>query len=235
MCVSLDRVAIKRPPTSVYHYPMIWAAEGALLTLCSLALCPPAVTTLHRSLRPRIRPALSFQLTMANFQLILDALDKYAEETGINLKENPFADKVQGCDSPVSVLSLLQENVKVFKEYRDQNRKFIDCLSPVVQFVHTFSGILGEAAGLVSSEQPFRSLFFFTLSLPGSIPTCKTDLRRHQRPLYRACSLSTNHASLMFIHIRRLKESARAMTLSLNSSNPLEASSNASKYIPRSL
>jgi hypothetical protein len=102
MCVSLDRVAIKRPPTSVYHYPMIWAAEGALLTLCSLALCPPAVTTLHRSLRPRIRPALSFQLTMANFQLILDALDKYAEETGINLKENPFADKVQGCDSPVT-------------------------------------------------------------------------------------------------------------------------------------
>jgi hypothetical protein len=97
---------------------------------------------------------------MSNFQLILDALDKYAEQTGINLKENPFADKVLGCDSPGSVLLLLQENVKVFKEYRDKNRKFIDCLSPVVQFVHAFSDILGEAAGLVSSEQPFRSLLF---------------------------------------------------------------------------
>ena len=96
---------------------------------------------------------------MTNFQLILDALDKYAEQTGINLKENPFADKVLGCDTPASILLLLQENVKEFQEYRDKNRKFIDCLSPVVQFVHTFSDILGEAAGLVSREQSSSSLF----------------------------------------------------------------------------
>jgi hypothetical protein len=91
---------------------------------------------------------------MSNFQLVLDALDKYAKQTGISLKESPFAEKVLGCDSPGSILLLLQENVKVFKEYRDKNRKFIDCLSPVVQFVHTFSDIIGDAAGLVSSERP---------------------------------------------------------------------------------
>ena len=95
---------------------------------------------------------------MSNFQLILDALDKYAEQSGINLRENPFADKVLGCDSSGSILLLLQENVKEFKEYRDQHRKFIDCLGPVGQFVHAFSGILGQAAGLVSSDQSFRSL-----------------------------------------------------------------------------
>ena len=124
---------------------------------------------------------------MPNFQLILDALDKYAEQTGVNLKENPFADKVLGCDSSGSVLLLLQENVKVFKEYRDQHRKFIDCLGPVVQFVHTFSEIVGEAAGLVSGKQSCRSLSLFTLFPPGSIPTCKTDIRRHKCPLHRAC------------------------------------------------
>ena len=90
---------------------------------------------------------------MSNLQSILDAMDKYAEQTGINLMENPFADKVKGCDSPDAVLVLLQENLKVFKDYRDQNREFIDCLGPVVQFVHAFSGILGEAVGLVSREQ----------------------------------------------------------------------------------
>ena len=90
---------------------------------------------------------------MSNFQSILDAVDKYADETGIDLKENPFAEKVKGCDSPAAVLLLLQENMKAFKDYRDQNRKFIDCLSPMVQFVHTFSEILGEAAGLVSYER----------------------------------------------------------------------------------
>lgn len=108
---------------------------------------------------------LSFHLKMTNFQLILEALDKYTEQTGINLKETPFADKVLGCDSPDSILLLLQENVKMFKEYRDKNRKFIDCLSPVVQFVHAFSDILGEVAGLVSPERSFRPQFFFSLFL----------------------------------------------------------------------
>jgi hypothetical protein len=98
---------------------------------------------------------------MSNFQSILDAVDKYAAETGINLKDNPFANKVKDCDSPDAILLLLQENTKSFKDYRDQNRKFIDCLSPVVQFVHAFSGVLGEAAGLVSHEQLSRSLRIF--------------------------------------------------------------------------
>jgi hypothetical protein len=90
---------------------------------------------------------------MSNLQSILDAVDKYAKQTGISLNENPFADKVKDCDSPSAVLSLLQENLKAFKDYRDNNRKFIKCLSPVVQFVHAFSGILREAAGLVSCDQ----------------------------------------------------------------------------------
>ena len=89
---------------------------------------------------------------MSKFQLILDAADKYAEQTGINLKDNPFADKIKGCDSPGAALLLLQANLKAFKDYRDQHRKFIECLSPVVQFVHCFSSIVGEAAGIVSRE-----------------------------------------------------------------------------------
>ena len=92
---------------------------------------------------------------MSNFQSILNAVDKYAEQTGINLEENPFADKVKGCDSPDAVLLLLQETLKTFKDYRDKHRKFIDCLSPVVKFVHAFSGVLGEAAGLVSHKPSF--------------------------------------------------------------------------------
>src|ERR1700761_7100565 len=98
---------------------------------------------------------------MSHFQSVLDALDKYAEQTGINLSENPFADKVKSCDSPDAVLGLLQENLKGFKDYRDKNRKFIDFLNPVVQFVHAFSGIMGEVAGLVSRAQTSRSLLVF--------------------------------------------------------------------------
>ena len=125
---------------------------------------------------------------MSNLQSILDAMGRYAEQTGINLEENPFADKVKDCDSPGAVLLLLQENLKAFKDYRDKNRKFIDCLTPVVQFVHAFSGILGEAARLVSRAQSFCPFFFLTLSPPGAVPTRKTYLRRNRCSLHCACS-----------------------------------------------
>ncbi|KAH8986237.1 hypothetical protein EDB86DRAFT_2832745 [Lactarius hatsudake] len=95
---------------------------------------------------------------MSNFQSILDALDQYAEQTGINLDQNPFADKLKDCDSPGAVLLLLQQNLKAFKDYRDRNRTFIDILSPVVQFVHAFSGALGEAASMVPF-QPAKLIF----------------------------------------------------------------------------
>jgi hypothetical protein len=101
---------------------------------------------------------------MSNIQSILDAVDRYTDQTGISLKENPFAEKVKGCDSPGAVLLLLQENLKAFKDYRDNNRKFIKCISPVVQFVHAFSGILGEAAGLVRRDLSFRYWFFYSLT-----------------------------------------------------------------------
>ncbi|KAF8269007.1 hypothetical protein EI94DRAFT_1052604 [Lactarius quietus] len=71
--------------------------------------------------------------------------NKYAEQTGIDLKKSPFADRVNRCDSPTAVLLLLQEDLKAFKDYRDKNRKFLNCVKPLVQFVHTFSGILSEA------------------------------------------------------------------------------------------
>jgi hypothetical protein len=102
---------------------------------------------------------------MSNFQSILDAVDEYTEQTGINLKEYPFADKVGGCDSPDAVLVLLQKYLKAFEDYWVKYREFIDCLSPVVRFVHDFSGILGEVAGLVVSHgQSFCSLFFHSFT-----------------------------------------------------------------------
>lgn len=112
---------------------------------------------------------------MSNFQLILDALDKYLEKTGINLQENPFADKVKNCDSPSTVLLLLEENLKAFKDYREENRKLIDCLNPVVQFVHAFSGILGEASGLVSRERVNNYIAsFFNIVYPAR---CRSNLQ----------------------------------------------------------
>ena len=90
-------------------------------------------------------------MSSPNLKLIHDALDTYTEQMKIDLKDNPFVEEVKACDSPEAILQLLEKNMDEFKEYREKNRKFIDCLNPVVKFVHAFSGILGEATSLVSA------------------------------------------------------------------------------------
>ena len=86
----------------------------------------------------------------SNLQLIIDALADYADQTGTDLSQNPFAEKIKHFDTPDAILELLQEREKSFKEYRNANRGLIDCLSPAVRVLHAFSGLLGEAVSLVS-------------------------------------------------------------------------------------
>jgi len=93
-------------------------------------------------------------MSSANFGPILDAaLDHYAKQTGIDLAKHPSAEKLQNCHSLEDVVQILLERETAFKDYRDKYRKLNDCLRPVVQIVHGFSGVMGEAAGLVSSKR----------------------------------------------------------------------------------
>jgi hypothetical protein len=87
----------------------------------------------------------------SNFQPIFDAaLSDFAKETHIDLATHPFAQTLQICDSADAILVLFQDKAKQFQAYRDGNRKLIDCLKPVVQFLHTVAGVLGDAATMVN-------------------------------------------------------------------------------------
>ena len=79
-----------------------------------------------------------------------DALLDYAMLTGIDLSKNPFAAAIERENSPGAILELLQEREKAFKDYREGNRRLIGCLSPAVNVIQAFSGVLGEAVTLVS-------------------------------------------------------------------------------------
>jgi fungal STAND N-terminal Goodbye domain len=91
-------------------------------------------------------------LTTTSGQLILSALTEYANQTGIDLTKIPFVDNFQSChsESVEVIFELLQDRAKAFKEFRDGNRKLINCLRPIVLILHTFSGILEKALTLVS-------------------------------------------------------------------------------------
>ncbi|KAH8984375.1 hypothetical protein EDB86DRAFT_3084585 [Lactarius hatsudake] len=88
-------------------------------------------------------------MSPSNFRLILDAFDHYTSQVGMDLMKNPLADALRRCDSPNAVLELLQDKAHAFNDYRDGDRALIDWLKPVVQVVHGFSGVLGEAVSLV--------------------------------------------------------------------------------------
>ena len=174
-----------------------------------------------------------------NLQLIRDALDDYAKQMKIDLKDNPFAEELKDCNSPDAILQLLEKNRDDFKDYRKKDRKFIDCLNPVVKFVHAFSDVLGEAASLVSAERSLRSTMIHIHFLLHQVPFQPAKLVFVGIDVLFtvgfALDLINQHRPLISCHIRRPKESARATTLSSNSLNASEASSNASKYIRRSL
>ena len=90
----------------------------------------------------------------SNFQLITKALHDYAKQTGINLAKHPSAKQLELLDSPDATLRIFQERENAFREYRDRNRTLIDCLRPAVQTLHAFSGVIGDAASLVSHTFP---------------------------------------------------------------------------------
>jgi fungal STAND N-terminal Goodbye domain len=94
--------------------------------------------------------ATSSTSSTSNIQLITNALVDYAKITGIDLSKNPFAAAIEQANSPGAILELLQEREKAFKDYREENRRLISCLSPAVNVIQAFSGILGEAVSLVS-------------------------------------------------------------------------------------
>ena len=91
--------------------------------------------------------------SISNIQLITNALADYAKTTRVDLSTNPFAAAIEHLNSPEAILELLQEREKAFKEYRDDNRRLINCLNPTVKVIQAFSGILGEAVTLVSHKR----------------------------------------------------------------------------------
>jgi fungal STAND N-terminal Goodbye domain len=122
--------------------------------------------------------------TSSNFQAMFDvALSDYAKQTGIDLATHPFVQTLQSCDSADAIFNLLRDKANQFQAYRDRNRKLLNCLKLVVQVLHTVTGILGEAASLVSAMHQLALYDCIVTALfPGTIPTYKSNPRRRRCP-----------------------------------------------------
>ena len=98
----------------------------------------------------------------SRFQVILDgALQDYTKQTGVDLTKYDYVSQLDRCGSPDEVLWVLRDKTKEFKEYRYGNRTLMNRITPVVQFVHEFSGYVEEAISIVSRKGPIPFEWLF--------------------------------------------------------------------------
>ena len=95
--------------------------------------------------------ALPGASSSSNFQSVLDAaLEAYEKNTKTNLLDHPLAAQLQSCDSPITILSVLQDLVQQFDHRRRNDERLSSWLGPTVKVLYAFSSTIGQGAGPVS-------------------------------------------------------------------------------------
>ena len=90
----------------------------------------------------------------SNYQAIFDnALEAYKKKTNNDLRSHPLLPKLQNCNSPDAVLTLLRDQIPVIGPSRStssDNNRLIKWLNPTVHVLYTFSEAIGAGISLVS-------------------------------------------------------------------------------------
>ena len=95
-----------------------------------------------------------------NFQLIFNiALKAYEKRTKNDLVAHPLAVRLQACNSPSAVLTLLQEQVQELDRSTTTDQRWTRWLDPTVNILFSLSETLGEGVGLVCLSSCARLRF----------------------------------------------------------------------------
>jgi hypothetical protein len=86
----------------------------------------------------------------SNFQLIFNnALKVYEKRTKKDLLAHPLATQLQACQSPSTILVILQQQIHDLDQSRNADDRWTKWLDPTVNVLYAFSATLGEGVGLV--------------------------------------------------------------------------------------
>ncbi|KAI9432832.1 hypothetical protein H4582DRAFT_1031505 [Lactarius indigo] len=84
-----------------------------------------------------------------NLQPIFEkALKDYKKKTGTDLTTHPLAIELNGCDSPESILTVLERKANELNQSRSSDDRLTKWLGPTVNILNALSAALGEGAGL---------------------------------------------------------------------------------------
>ena len=90
----------------------------------------------------------------SNYQVIFDtALDVYKKKTKKDLRSHPLLPKLQTCNSPNAVLTVLHEQIPVLDQSHGASSisdRLTKWLNPTVNVLYAFSEAIGAGISLVS-------------------------------------------------------------------------------------
>jgi hypothetical protein len=116
------------------------------------SLCHSPLLALSTQAMSQTRPnASSSSDSSSNFQSVLNAaLDAYEKKTKNKLLTHPLAAQLQSCDSPATILFVLQDLIQQFDRRRRSDERLTSWLNPTINVLYAFSSTLGQGVGLVS-------------------------------------------------------------------------------------
>ena len=103
----------------------------------------PSIFTLMSHSQSATAPSLKFQVIISN------ALDTYRKRTKNDLLTHPLAVRLQACDTPAAMLTLLREQIHGLDQSQSSTERWAKWLDPTVNVLFAFSAAIGAGVSLV--------------------------------------------------------------------------------------
>ena len=96
-------------------------------------------------------------IATSNYQVIFDnSLEAYKKKTKKELRSHPLFPKLQACNTPDAVLTVLREQIPSFDRSHSTsgtNDKLTNWLNLTVNVLYSFSEAIGASIGMVSNNK----------------------------------------------------------------------------------
>jgi hypothetical protein len=114
------------------------------------------------------------------------ALQDYKDKTGTSLIDHPIVKQLETCESVSSVTSVLQEQARSFREFRENEGKLMKALNSSVDVLcaPSISSALNETIGLVVRLKP-STVYLVPDGHSTAILACEGSIRWLRHPTHR--------------------------------------------------
>jgi hypothetical protein len=93
----------------------------------------------------------SASTSQSNFASIFNvALEKYKRTTKQDLAKHPLLPRLQSCDSPEAILTVLRDQTPGFNQSENGDDGLTAWVAPTVNVLYSFSATIGGVVGLVN-------------------------------------------------------------------------------------